>query len=342
MAASSLPVIHNGRYPLIRSLGAGSFGEVWLARDVLQGDEVAIKLLAPHVQLDAALLEAQVLTRLRQHERVVTIRNIELSPPVPFIAMDYVPGGSVGDRLRAGDVTLVEAVRWTREGLDGLAHAHDEQVLHRDIKPDNLLLDANGRAVLSDFGIAEDTARNLLVVPHVYLPHIAPELLAGASSSRASDIFAMGCTLYRLLTGQLPFASPTDAATGQFTAPHRVNVQIPMAVSRVVATALAVDPADRYEDSRAMLGALMSCPASHCWTRGDQPGDLETWTATGADGEYALRLAQQGKGDYLVAVTRDKGKGRRHVYKETFPRRSDAERQRRKLLVRLVETGGVA
>jgi serine/threonine-protein kinase len=341
MAASGMPVIHNGRYPLIRSLGSGSFGEVWLAQDVLQGDEVAIKLLAPHVLLDAALLEAQVLTRLRQHERVVTIRNIELAPPVPFIAMDYVPGGSVGDRLKAGNVSLLEAVRWTREGLDGLAHAHDEQVLHRDLKPDNLLLDANGRAVLADFGIAEDTMRKLLVMPAIYLPHVAPELLGGVPSSRASDIFAMGCTLYRLLTGALPFATPTDAAAGKFTSPHRLSAQIPMSLTRVVSTALAVDPADRYDDARAMLGALMKCTLSYYWTRADQPGDLETWTADAGDGAYMLRLAQRPKGDLLVAVTRDMGKGARHIYKQTFDRRSDADRERRNLLVGLVETGGV-
>ena len=341
MAGSGLPVLHHGRYPLVRSLGSGSFGEVWLAQDVFQGDEVAIKLLGRHVQLDAALLEAQVLTRLRLHERVVTIRNIELAPPVPFIAMDYMPGGSVGDRLQAGDLSLVDAVRWTREGLDGLAHAHDEQVLHRDLKPDNLLLDANGRAVLSDFGIAEDTMRNLLVVPHLYVPHIAPELLTGAASSRASDIFAMGCTLYRLLTGELPFTTPTDAATGKFTTPHRVDPQIPMSVTRVVSTALAVNPGDRYEDARAMLGALMKCNVSHCWTRTDQAGDLETWTATGADGVYVLRLTQRPRGGFLLAATRDMGKGPRHIYKQTFDRRSDADRQRRNLLVGLVETGRV-
>jgi serine/threonine-protein kinase len=339
MAGSSLPVIHHGRYPLVRSLGGGSFGEVWLARDVLQGDEVAIKLLGPHVALDAALLEAQVMTRLRLHERVVTIRNIELAPPVPFIAMDYMPGGSVGRRLETDDVSLLDAVRWTREGLDGLAHAHDEGVLHRDLKPDNLLLDADGRAVISDFGIAEDTMRGLLVVPHVYVPHMAPELITGTPSSRASDIFAMGCTLYRLLTGNLPFASPTDAAAGDFIAPHRINQQIPMSVSRVVAKALKPNPADRYDDARAMLGALIGCHVSHGWRRDDQSGDLETWTADGADGAYVLRLTQRSKGDFLVAVTRDMGKRPRDVFKQTFGRRSDADRARRNLLVALVESG---
>lgn len=96
MATGGAPPVLNGRYSLSRPLGNGSFGEVWLARDLLLDAEVAVKVLAPHVKLDAALLEVQLLNRLRAHERVVTIRNVELQPPSPLIVMDYEPGGSVG------------------------------------------------------------------------------------------------------------------------------------------------------------------------------------------------------------------------------------------------------
>jgi serine/threonine protein kinase len=341
MATPALPVIHGGRYAIRARIGGGSFGEVCLADDILQGDQVAIKLLAEHVRIDAALLETQILTRLRRNDRIVTIRNVALAPPVPFIAMDYLPAGSVGDRLDAGTVTLVQAVRWTRDALDGLAYAHDEGVLHRDVKPDNLLLDAAERAVLSDFGIAEDTIRDLLAVPDVYVPHAAPEVWT-SGTSQATDIFAMGCTLYRLLTGELPFTSRAAAAAGKLVDPHRLNPQIPIAVSRVVRCALAVDPADRYTDGRAMLGALMACHVSRSWERADQPGDLETWHVTGADGSYVLHLSQRPRAsDHTVALTRDKGRGPRHVFKEHHPRRSDAERVRRNLLVAVTEHGSV-
>lgn len=341
MASTALPIIHHGRYAIRQKLGKGSFGEVWLADDVLQGDQVAIKLLAEHVRVDEALLETQILTRLRRNDRIVTIRNVELGAPLPFIAMDYLPAGSVGDRVAAGTVTSVQAVRWTRDALDGLAYAHDEGVLHRDVKPDNLLLDGVERAVLSDFGIAEDTVRGLLAAPGVYVPHAAPEVWT-SGTSKATDIFAMGCSLYRLLTGQPPFSSRNAAAAGKFVDPHRTNPQIPMAVSRVVQRALAADPADRYDDARAMLGALMACHVRHYWQRADEPDDLETWWATGDDGDYVLRLSERARrGDYVVAVTRDKGSGPRHVFKEHFPRRSAAERVRRNLLVAVVETGTV-
>ncbi len=339
MAASPTHIIHHGRYSLLRRLGSGHFGEVWQGRDNIQDDEVAVKLLGRNVSLDAALLEVQLLTRLRRHERVVTIRNVELAPPVGFIVMDYLPAGSTGDRLASGNVTIVEAVRWTRDALGGLAHAHEMGVLHRDIKPDNLMLDDAERAVLSDFGIAEDTIRDLLAVSAVYARHAAPEVYT-VGTSRASDIFAMGATLYRLLTGKYPFADYSAAAAGALTDPHRLNPQIPMALTRVVRRALAPDPADRYADARAMLTALNNCDVRYSWSRNDEPGDLETWAADGPDGRYELRLAQRSKGDFLVAMTRDKGKGPRHVFKETYGRRAEAVRVRRNLLTGLVERDG--
>src|SRR6266508_2442974 len=228
------PLIAN-RYRLAGHLGNGNFGEVWRGRDVQQDVEVAVKLVAPHVTLDEVLLETQLLTRLRDHERVVTVRNVSIDPPVPFIVMYYLPSGSVEARLESGQVSLVQAVRWTRNALAGLGHAHAMGVLHRDIKPGNLLLDDELRAVLSDFGIAEDTVRNLLANPNVYGVHAAPELLQGLGSSVQTDIFALGCTLYRLATGTYPFASIADiqAWVGPKDA-HKLNPQIPLSLTRVL------------------------------------------------------------------------------------------------------------
>jgi serine/threonine protein kinase len=341
MSSTPQHVLHNGRYGLFERLGSGFFGEVWRARDNLQGDEVAVKLLGRNVTLDAALLETQVLTRLRAHERVVTIRNVELAPPAPFIVMEYLPAGSVGDRLGMGTVTIVEAVRWTRETLDGLGHAHDMGVLHRDIKPDNLLLDQHDRAVLSDFGIAEDTVRQLLAAPQAYIPHKAPELDVHGSSPQ-SDIWATGCTLYRLLTGRYPFLSEAQASQGKLTDPHRINPQIPLAVTRVVRKALAVSPGDRYPNAGAMLGALMEPDVRYAWTAVSDTDAIERWAATTSDGVFTLRLFERSKGGYEVTVTRDRGSGPRHVLRERIAGRGDAIRVRRNCLLQLVGTGTVA
>lgn len=338
MAAGPVRTIHGGRYAILSPLGSGFFGEVWLGRDNIQGDEVAIKLLGPNVTVDQALLEARLLTRLRQSDRIVTIRNVELAAPGAFIVTDYLAAGSVGARMTATGVGLLDGIRWTRDALGGLAHAHDLGVVHRDIKPDNFLIDAGGRAVLGDFGIAEDTINNLLATGHTYWPHAAPEMGTAGSSTR-SDIFAMGVTLYRLLTGEYAFSDPADAATGLSTDPHRLNPQIPMSVTRVIRRALSVQPQDRYPDARAMLAALNACDVAYEWTRADEPGDVETWHASGIDGDYRLRLAPAPGGEHLVAMTRDKGSGHRRVYRERFARLSDAARARRNLLVGFVERG---
>lgn len=338
MAGGPVRTIHGGRYAIFGKLGNGQFGEVWHGRDNIQGDDVAIKFLGEHVTVDQALLETRLLTRLRQHDRIVTIRNVELAAPGAFIVTDYLPAGSVGDRMTAAGVGLVDAVRWTRDALGGLAHAHDLGVIHRDVKPDNFLIDDAGRAVLSDFGIAEDTINELLAAGHIYWPHGAPEMATSGSSTR-TDIFAMGATLYRLLTGEYPFSDPAAVAAGNFTDVHRLNPQVPMSVTRVVRTALATDETERYTDARAMLSALNACDVAYAWTRADEGSDLETWRAAGADGEYCLHLAPAPKGEHSVTMTRDKGSGHRRVFHERFAKLSDALRVRRNLLTGLVEHG---
>jgi serine/threonine protein kinase len=329
--------LQNGRYLLRRRLGAGSFGEVWFGRDVIQGTDVAIKLLGPNVTLDQFLLETQLMTRLRNHDRVATIMNVVLDPAGSFIVMEYVPNGSVEQRLTAGNVTLVEAVRWTREALDALAHAHELGVLHRDVKPGNFLLDADERAVLSDFGIAEDTARNLLANSVIYGRHAAPELVNGGGSSTSTDIFAMGCTLYRLLTGQYPFATTADILAGAATDPHLLNPQVPLALTRVVRKALAADPADRYPTARSMLTDLTACQIFYSWDQVADPATIATWrSAPTPGGIYEVRLTN-GCSDYELVARKDRGAGLRRFNGERFPTERGARAEMRKLLVKVVE-----
>ena len=341
MPEQPVDIIHNGRYALFEEVGSGEFGEVWRARDNVQFAPVAVKLLGKDVDVDEALQETRVLTRLREHDRVITIRNVELGPPAPFIVMDYMPAGSVGQRLDMGVVTMVDAVRWTRDALDGLAYVHSMGIVHRDIKPSNLLLDSEQRVVLSDFGIAEDTVNRLLANAHMYWRHEAPEVDAHGSSF-ASDIWAVGCTMYRLLTGRYPFETAVQAAAGIFQAPHRLNPQVPMAVTRVVQQALAVDPPERYASAGAMLHALMEPTVRYSWTAMSDVDAIERWEAATPEGVFILRVTERRRRGYDVTVTRDKGKGPRRCVSETCTRESEALRVRRKLLLKLVATGSVA
>jgi serine/threonine protein kinase len=339
-------LLQNGRYVLSRQLGAGFFGEVWYGRDVVQDAEVAVKLLPLDVNLDPTLLqqtaagillETRLMTRLRKGDRIVTIRNVEIEPPLSFIVMDYLAKGSIGRRLDEARVSLTEAVRWTREALDGLAYAHGLGVIHRDIKPANLLLDDEERVLLTDFGIAEDTVHGLLVNGAMYVQHAAPELLAGSQSSVQSDIFAMGCTLYRLLTGEFPFQDPGDAARGVLRDPHLLNPQIPLSLTRVIRRALAPDPVDRYANAREMIDALIDCGVTNSWSLLEDGDTLETWQLI-VDGEtYELTVTRLRNGSFRVRARRDKGSGFREFYKNDFPTRPKAAQARRKLLVLGVE-----
>jgi serine/threonine-protein kinase len=339
--------LQNGRYHCTKRLGSGQFGEVWYGRDFGLDTEVAVKLFDADVDLDPLLLqeqamgvlrETQVMTKLRSSDRIVTVSNVGLEPPLPFISMEYMRNGSVGMRLDERRVNIAEAVRWAREGLDGLAFAHGLGVLHRDIKPDNLLLDNEYRAVLTDFGLAEDTVRGFFVNSAVYVPHAAPELFSGSASSVHSDIWAMGCTLYRLLTGDhTPFNDLSDAAAGKLSDPHTLNPQIPLSLTRVVRTALAPDPAERYRDARAMIDALIDCGIKHGWRRGDEDEPAEIWDMDAGEFSYELVLSPKKARGFRIEVKRDLGSGPRRCFKEDFDTIGRARQTRRQLLVKAVE-----
>jgi eukaryotic-like serine/threonine-protein kinase len=308
-----------GRY-IVREqdkLGDGYFGEVYRGRDTHQDAAVAIKLFRADVEFDQVMLEAQLQTRLSGHARVVSIRNVVLEPPRPFVVMDYFAAGSVNDRLEGGSVTLVEAIRWTRDALAGLGHAHVLGVVHRDVKPSNWLLGANDRAAISDFGVAEDTIRRVRVDDRIYWRHMAPEVTRAGSSAR-SDVWSTGCTLYRLLTGDFPFEDLQAAALGEFVRPHRINRQVPMSLTRVVERALEVDPAERYSNAGEMLSALNGCHVACSWRPIDRDGALEAWSAEAPDAAYIVELVRRPRAGLELRALRDlrRGAGFRTVRRE--------------------------
>ena len=328
--------LEDGRYVLRELLGAGNFGEVWRGEDRHQAVEVAVKLLEDPITLDEVLMESRLLARLRDHEHVVTIRNVVIAAPRPFIVMDFMAGGSVGARLSAGTVTLVEAVRWVRHALAGLGHAHSLGVLHRDVKPGNMLLDERDRAVLSDFGIAEDTIQNILLNDLIYTRHAAPEL-GTTGSSVQTDIWAMGCTLYRLLTGEHAFEGPDDARARPLTDPHQLNIQIPLSVTRVVRSALAVDPAERFASATEMIAALNACGVVNSWSFQGGQDDEEQWTAQVDAGTYSASMSRRARGGFEVVVKLDRGRGARRVFRRRNDRVPGARQLLRKALVAVVE-----
>jgi serine/threonine-protein kinase len=256
-------------------------GVVFLARDVALDRLVAIKLLPPVLAArsdfrDRFLREARTAARL-SHPHIVPIYSVEEHQDLVFFAMGYVDGESAGDRVRRlGPLTNDEVARIIQEVAWALGHAHSHGIVHRDIKPDNILLErGTGRALVTDFGIAKaaaaaDGASGGSGTPQ----YMAPEQAAGESVDGRADLYALGVTTFFLLTGQLPFQS--DNAAG-FLAKHagevppRVQVLAPRSSPRlagIIEQLMAKNPSGRFptadavvESVQAMRGARGTVPA---------------------------------------------------------------------------------
>jgi hypothetical protein len=254
-----------GRYRPVRPLGSGGSGSVWLARDEGSGLDVALKIVAREGKAGPrAEREAAAAARLR-HERCLRAYALAHDDDHVYIAYEYVPGRTLREALRAGDLDDRDAVEAAAQVLDGLAHAHARGIVHRDVKPANVLLaDGNGVSVrLLDFGLAlmEDEATLTAVgdVPGT-LAYIAPERLAGRPALPASDVWAVGVLLWEALAGQHPFwrSSVLDSARAVAAgAPPLATMRpdLPKALLAAVDRMLALDPGRR--PSAAKLVALL-------------------------------------------------------------------------------------
>src|SRR5881227_1729039 len=200
-----------GRYRLDSLLGRGGMSEVWCATDTELGRRVALKLLAPNEDIARFEHEARTFAALA-HPNVTQVYDYGEADERPFMVLEYVPGGTLEERLRNGP--LADEQTWTvaADIAAGLAHAHARGVVHRDLKPSNVLFDEEGRAKLADFGIARlavgegtPTEAGTMLGTAAY---ISPEQASGAPSTAASDVYSFGVILFRILTGRLPFESP--------------------------------------------------------------------------------------------------------------------------------------
>lgn len=207
------------RYRRVRSLGSGAMGEVWLAEDTLLGRPVAIKQLRtdPDGTLDEwgqrMRREARVAAQLN-HPNAVAIYDLVVVEEQPYVVMEYVPGDSLARRIRlAGKLSPEQAARWIGQVAGALEAAHARGIVHRDVKPANILITPYGAAKLTDFGIARSaqdvsqTQSGILVGTPAFL---APEVARGGDPSPASDIWSLGATLYSAVEGRPPFGSGVD------------------------------------------------------------------------------------------------------------------------------------
>ncbi|TDC24471.1 hypothetical protein E1265_09525 [Streptomyces sp. 8K308] len=319
--------LFGGRYRLVRELGEGGMGQVWEAQDETLGRPVAVKVISLLAgggsrgdQARARFLrEARITARL-QHPNIVTIHDLgEASTEgdrVPFLVMELIRGEGLDAMLRRGAVTLLDAARWGAQISDALADAHNTGIMHRDIKPSNIFITPSGMVKVLDFGLARAADPNATVdrlTQTGYIvgtpPYMAPEQARGFPEPR-SDLYALGCLLFELITGQLPFQAPdtlgylTAHLTQEPPTPSSVRVGIPSAWDDLVLTLLHKDPDQRYSNAVDLAQALRQldhAPKSespaHSFTlpptKPDipvtpEPGEYLFATSIGADGTVRL------------------------------------------------------
>ncbi|MEU2154738.1 serine/threonine-protein kinase [Streptomyces sp. NPDC019396] len=264
MAEPEVRDLAAGRYQLNELIGRGAMGAVWAAQDVKLGRAVAVKEIWARVDLapeewrrraERALREARA-AALVQHRNVVEIHDVVMDDGRPWIIMELVAGRSLAEELAVGRVTVGDAARIAREALDGLIAAHANGVVHRDVKPSNLLLArSDGRTVLTDFGIAAVTGADTLTVPGAMigtLDYLSPERVQGLRAVPACDLWSLGATLYEMVEGRSPFRRNSEFATlqavldGAYDPPRNAG-----RLSEVIGGLLIKDPAQRITASVA-------------------------------------------------------------------------------------------
>ena len=251
-----------GKYQILSNLGSGGFGTVFLARDAWIDKKVAIKV--PHRQtgdFDEMLLEPRLLAAL-DHSNIVSILTAEKVDNVFFIVMEYIKGESLEAVLdREKSLDIPRALNYAVQILRGVDHAHQAQILHRDLRPANVLISESGIAKVADFGTSRFLEKSHATTVIGSPPYMAPEQFQGRAVL-ASDIYSVGVMLYQMLTGTLPYFSPNPAqiermvAAGRCTPPKLRNSQIPKEVSDIVMKALANEVSERYQRSHELLDDL--------------------------------------------------------------------------------------
>jgi len=264
-----------GNYEVLEQIGEGGMGRVFKARHVLLNKIVALKVLKPGLKqhgdaLERFRKEAQALARV-DHPNVVHVLDVGTTPKgAAFIAMDYVPGMDLKRWIKQRGALKPEALTFiARQLISGIAAAHRAGILHRDIKPDNVLVDAQATVKISDFGLAGDVRlaqRAMTEQKFATIAYAAPEVLHGKGANARSDVFSLGATLYHCAAGKLPFpprSIPMVLAAQEAGAEplRKLAPGVPRTLERAIMRALNADPAKRPEDASALL-ELAFPPAS--------------------------------------------------------------------------------
>lgn len=271
-----------GPYRLVEKLGTGGMAEVYKAYQPRLDRYVAIKFIRPEFAADEGFRsrferEAKAIARL-SHPNIVHIYDFGEEGNLYYLVMEYIDGGTLKERLAvlnsAGEtMEWGEVCRIARQVGEALDYAHQQGIVHRDVKPANVMLTADGRAVLNDFGIARmvgATSGLTQTGTTVGTPaYMSPEQIRGEQIGPSSDLYSLGVVLYEMLTGRVPFSADTPLAimykqlNDPIPLPRTLNPALPQATEAVVLRALAKEPADRYPSGQALVRALEQSLVAH-------------------------------------------------------------------------------
>jgi TolB-like protein/tRNA A-37 threonylcarbamoyl transferase component Bud32/Tfp pilus assembly protein PilF len=284
-------------YRILEKLGEGGMGVVYRAEDTRLKRVVALKFLPPELMRDAEARErfaheAQAAAALN-HSNICTIYEVGEHGEQSFIAMELVEGRSLEERIAQGPLPIDDAVSLAIQAGEGLAEAHEKGIIHRDIKPGNIMLTSHGQAKILDFGLARLGAHTKLTKTDTTLgtaAYMSPEQSSGKEVDRRTDIWSLGVVLYEMIAGQRPFVGDYEAAVVHSIlndAPEPVTARrsnVPMELERILGKALAKNPSERYPHVEDMLVDLRA---------------LRSTTQTQRPPQRARRLGTKGK----VAIT---------------------------------------
>ncbi len=293
----------DGRYELHAVIGEGTFGRVYRGRDRRLARWVAVKVIKPWWSEDPEWVEsfereAQLLASISD-PGIVQIYDVGHASEGLYYVAELVDGESLADRLRAGPIPPDEAADIAEQLAGALAHAHARRVVHRDVKPANVLITADGRIKVGDFGVARlaegssEGGGTVAGTPR----YMAPEQARGAGTSPSTDVYGVGVVLYEMLAGRPPFqGSMVELAVAHVQdSPPPLPPGTPLSLGAVVERALAKDPADRYADGEEMAAALARARADLRWIAPSAVTPLAATTANGS--ETATRVASNGHED---------------------------------------------
>lgn len=263
----------SARYHIMDRIGEGGMAIVYKANDVLLNRHVAIKVLRKQYVHDEEFIrrfrrEAQSAAAL-SHPNIVSVYDVGKEDDIHYIVMEYIEGSTLRERIIShAPFPVEEAVHIATQICDALDHAHHNQIIHRDIKPHNILIGRNGRVKVTDFGIARaataiDITQTGSVVGSVH--YFSPEHAKGVSQGESSDLYSLGIVMYQMLTNALPFhgESPISVALkhlqDKVRDPREINPHIPQSVGNIILKALRKAPEERYDSAHTMLEELESC-----------------------------------------------------------------------------------